>query len=104
MLITQITGAKHQKKEVINLNKKSEYIQNFFCIRSTFSKTKCLSRGDVHLVESQISKGSKKRQGPALGVRFSEMFVFKIEVSVERESSILENYFVISWRLNRTTG
>ena len=106
MSITQITGAKHQKKEVINLNKKSEYVQNFFCIRSTFefSKTKCLSRGDVHLVESQISKGSKRRQGPALGVRFSEMFVFKIEVSVERESSILENYFVISWRLNRTTG
>ena len=88
MSITQITGAKHQKKEVINLNKKSEYVQNFFCIRSTFSKTKCLSRGDVHLVESQISKGSKKRQGPALGVRFSEMFVFKTEVSVERESSI----------------
>ena len=61
-------------------------------------------RLSVHLMESQISKGSKKRQGPTLGVRFSEMFVFKIQMSVERESSILENYFVISWRSNQTTG
>ena len=104
MSITQIIGAKHQKKEVINLKKKRKYVQTFFCIRSTFSKTKCLSRSDVHLIESQISKGSKRRQGPTLGVRFSEMFVFKIEVSVERESFILENYFVISWRSNQTTG
>ena len=97
MSITQNTGAKHQKKGVIKLKKK-EICSEVFCIRSTFSKTKCLSRSVVHLIESQISKGSKKRQGPTLAVLFSEMFVFKIEVSVERESSILENHWLTQGR------
>ena len=49
-------------------------------LQSTLSKsdtseagTKCLSKRDVRLIES--NKGSKERQGPTLGVCFTEVSV-----------------------------
>ena len=57
-------------------------------IQSTLSKTdtfgtctKCTSQRGVRLIESQIKRVYKERQGPTLSVRFTE-------VSVKRESTV----------------
>ena len=48
--------------------------------------TKCPSKSDVRLIES--NKGGKERQGPTLGVCF-------IEVSIRRESTVkLKRFFL----------
>ena len=36
----------------------------------------------------ESNKGSKERQGPTLGVRFTEVSFLYIEVSVKRESTV----------------
>ena len=55
-------------------------VNNMLLLQSTLSKsdtseagTKCLSKRDVRLIES--NKGSKERQGPTLGVCFTEVSV-----------------------------
>ena len=57
-------------------------------IQTTLSKTdtfristKCPSKGNVHVIAIKSDKRPKKRQGPTVGVCFTE-------VSVKRESTV----------------
>ena len=42
-----------------------------------------------------INKASKERQGPTLGVHFTELFVLYIEVSIERELTVLPKRILV---------
>lgn len=42
-----------------------------------------------------INKGSKEKQGPTLGVLFTELSVLYIEVSIERDFTVLPKRILV---------
>ena len=60
------------------------YLLDCSILQSTLSKTDTFGTGTKCPSYRESNKGSKERQGPSLGVRFTE-------VSVKRESTLLLN-------------
>ena len=58
-------------------------------VLSTLSMTDTFGTGTKCPSSKESNKGNKQRQGPTLGVRFTEVHVRLIEVSFKRESTVI---------------